>query len=69
MPGVSTSSTPARPGTARFQGRACWWRVQPWATSVAKLASPSRALSRLDLPTPTRPNTATRGRRCSSRAS
>ena len=59
MPGVSTSSTRCSPAMAWCHGWACWWRVQPWATSVAKAAWPSRALSRLDLPTPTRPNTAT----------
>ena len=63
MPGVSTSSTPPRPGTATGQATRCWWRVQPWATSVAKWGAPRSALSRLDLPTPTRPNTATRRRR------
>ena len=66
MPGVSTSSIWLRSGTWTPQVSRCCLRVQPWATSVAKAGFSSRAFSRLDLPTPTRPKTATRSRRCFS---
>ena len=69
MPGVSISSTDSSPWIGCSQSTPLSWRVQPWATSVAKASRSSRALSRLDLPTPTRPKTARRICFCSSRCS
>ena len=69
IPGVSISSIWLNSGTVIGQGTACWRRVQPWAMSVASTGFPTSALIRLDLPTPTRPKTAMRSRRCSSRSS
>ena len=67
IPGVSTSSTRLRSAIETGHTTPCWCRVLPWATSVASRGSPIRALIRLDLPTPTRPNTAIRKVCCCSR--
>ena len=73
IPGVSTSSTRLRSAIETGHTTPLWLRVLPWATSVASRGSPMRALIRLDLPTPTRPNTAIRRvcccRRCNCRSS